>query len=153
MISNSDNAIRQYAGLWHRFLALFIDLLFLCAFFFPITRIVKGTWIMSVNDHRWVKEWFVTDPICLIFLCVMFGYFVLLEGLAGGTIGKMAVRIRVIDLQGRKPGLAKSLIRNLLRLIDGLPALNLIGILLILSTPERARFGDRVAETRVILKD
>jgi uncharacterized RDD family membrane protein YckC len=51
-----------------------------------------------------------------------------------------------------KPGLARSLVRNLLRFVDGLPALNILGVVLILRSPQRARFGDRVADTRVIKK-
>lgn len=44
----------------------------------------------------------------------------------------------------------RSLLRNALRLVDGLPALNIVGIILILRSSERARFGDRVAGTRVV---
>ncbi len=38
--------------------------------------------------------------------------------------------------------------RNLLRMLDGLPAFNIIGVVLILLSPEKARFGDRWAGTR-----
>lgn len=33
-------------------------------------------------------------------------------------------------------------------LIDGSPALNIVGVILILGSEKRARFGDRVAGTR-----
>jgi hypothetical protein len=49
---------------------------------------------------------------------------------------------------GGVPGLMK----GLLRIVDGLPAFNILGIVLILTSAERARFGDRVADTRVIQK-
>jgi hypothetical protein len=79
---------RAYAGVWCRFAALVLDVVFLSAVFFPVTRIVKGTWIMTAADHRWVRGWFVTDPLCLIFLAVIFLYFLFLEGLPGCTAGK-----------------------------------------------------------------
>jgi uncharacterized RDD family membrane protein YckC len=46
--------------------------------------------------------------------------------------------------------MARSAARNVLRVVDGLPVLNVVGIVLILTSPEKARFGDRVARTRVI---
>jgi uncharacterized RDD family membrane protein YckC len=43
--------------------------------------------------------------------------------------------MRVLDIAGDKIGLSKSLVRNLLRLVDGLPALNIFGIVLIITSP------------------
>ncbi|MGD8922931.1 MAG: RDD family protein [Candidatus Zixiibacteriota bacterium] len=146
--TKSDN--RQFAGLWPRLKALVLDFALLSLLFFPVTRIVKGTWIMSVSDHRWASGWFVTDPICLVFLAMIVLYFILLEGLAGATPGKMAVGIRVVSVEGKKPGLTRSIVRNVLRVVDSLPVLNILGVVLITKSPERARFGDRVAGTRVI---
>ena len=140
----------RYAGLWPRFLALLIDFVLLSLIFFPITKIVKGTWLMTTADHRWASGWFITDPLCLTFLAIIILYFILLEGLAGATIGKLIMGIRVVDIKGDKPGLMKSLVRNVLRAVDSLPVLNIIGVILILRSDERARFGDRVARTRVI---
>lgn len=143
-------SIEVYAGLGIRFLALAIDLAVFCMAFFPITRLVKGVWIMGQGDHQWAQGRFVSDPLCVAFFVVMLVYYVSLEGLAGATLGKWAVGIRVIRVDGRRPGLARGLVRNLFRLADGLPAFSILGIVLILTSAERARFGDRVAGTRVI---
>ena len=141
----------RYAGLWRRFLALLGDGLLFCALFFPITRVVKGIWVMAPDDHRWAYGLFITDPLCIAFLIVMFLYFVFLEGLVGRTIGKWLVGLRVIQAAGGdRPGLARGAVRNVLRVVDGLPALNIVGVVLILRSAERARFGDRVAGTRVV---
>ena len=147
---NSTHNKVQYAGLGLRFSALVLDFVFLSLLFLPIARITKGTWLMGVSDHRWVNGWIVTDPICLVFLLIIFAYFVLLEWLAGATLGKLAVHTRVIAGSGGKPGFTKSLVRNLLRVVDSLPALNIVGLVLIVRSSERARFGDRIAGTRVI---
>ena len=141
---------RRFAGLWPRFKALVLDFAILSLLFFPVTRIVKGTWIMSVSDHRWASGWFVTDPICLVFLAMIVLYFVFLEAFAGATLGKMAVGIRVMSVEGKKPGLMRSIVRNVLRVVDSLPVLNILGVVLITKSPDRARFGDRVAGTRVV---
>lgn len=150
MTSDSDVA---YAGLWPRFWALVVDGLLFCAVFFPVTRLLKGVWFMSAADHRWVSGLFITDPLCVAFLVVMLLYFVLLEAWAGATLGKWLLSIRVVDKGGGRPGLARSAIRNVLRLLDGLPAFNIVGVILIWRSSERARFGDRVAGTRVVWTD
>ncbi len=145
----STNGVR-YAGLRARFAALFVDLLVFCAFFFPITRLVKGVWLISPTDHRWRSGLFISDPICVAFFIVMVLYYVLLEGWFGLTAGKWVLGLRVTAWGGGRPGLKRALLRNLLRALDSLPAFNVLGVLLILRSPERARLGDRWAGTRVV---
>lgn len=141
---------KQYASLGQRFLALIIDFLLLSVVFFPVTRIVKGVWIMSSEDHRWDYGWLVTDPLCMVYLVVIVIYFVVLEGVLGATAGKGLMHLRVVMREGGYPGVKRALVRNLLRFVDALPAFNILGVILILSSPEKARFGDRVADTRVL---
>lgn len=149
---SQPNKKPQYAGLERRFGALVVDFILLSAVFFPVTRIVKGTWLMSQQDHLWGYGWVVTDPLCLISLVVIVLYFVLLEGLLGGTVGKKALGLQVVGPDGNRPGLGPALVRNLLRAVDALPAFCILGVVLIVNSPERARFGDRVGQTRVILR-
>ena len=140
----------HYGGLWVRFLALAVDGILFCLVFFPVTRLVKGVWVMSRSDHLWGYGWLVTDPICITFVVIIATYFVVLEGVVGATLGKWLLGLRVVQPDGAKPGLVKSTLRNLLRLVDGLPFLSILGAVLILISPERTRVGDRVAGTRVI---
>lgn len=141
---------KKYASLAIRFFALVIDFGLFCLLFFPTTRLIKGRWIMSAQDHRWFNGLFITDPLCILFLFIMLFYFILLEGYWGFTIGKFIVGIRVENLDGEKPGMKSSLIRNLSRMIDGLPAFNIAGIIAIVRSPENARIGDKLAKTRVV---
>lgn len=129
-----------------RGIALLLDFLFLSVFFFPATYLYSGKWIMGYEEHLWG----ISDPICLVFLFIIFAYFILMEAYVGWTIGKRILGMRVVDVTGYKIGLAKSLIRNLLRLVDGLPALNILGVVLIASSPRGQRFGDRIARTYVV---
>jgi len=101
---------------------------------------------MSPQEHLWG----ILDPICLVFLFVIFAYFILLEAYVGWTAGKRIMGMRVVDDSGSKIGIMKSLIRNLLRLVDGLPAFNILGIILIASSTKDQRFGDRIAKTFVV---
>ena len=140
----------HYAGLGRRFLALLVDFTLFCAVFFPVTRVIKGVWIMSAGDHLWRYGLLVTDPLCIAFLLFILFYFVILEGLVGATVGKWIMGVRVVSETNGKPGMMRSVIRNLLRVVDALPALNVVGVLLILRSEQNARFGDRVAGTRVV---
>ena len=139
----------DYAGPWVRFGAIVVDLAVLSVVFFVATRIVKGTWLMSASDHRWASGLFITDPLCLTFLAVMFLYFVVLEAWFGATVGKRIVRLRVTGCTGTM-GLRRSLVRNVLRVVDSLPVLGIMALVLISTSEERTRFGDRVAGTRVL---
>jgi len=142
-----------YAGLGSRFLALLIDGLLLSAVFFPTTRIVKGVWIMAPSDHLWRVGWLVSDPLCMIFLMVIFIYFAVLEGVFGRTVGKWFLGLQVVRKDAANPGLLRAVLRNLLRLVDALPVFSILGVVLIIVSPEKARVGDLVAGTRVVKID
>ena len=103
---------------------------------------------MGPEEHLWD----ISDPICLVFLFIIFVYLILLEAYVGWTIGKRILGMRVLDRDGNKIGLSKSAIRNLLRLVDGLPAFNILAIILIARSPTGQRFGDRIGGTYVIKK-
>jgi len=136
----------NYAGLLHRILAQLLDYLVFCIVFFPVTYLVKGTWLMTPEDHLWI----IFDPICGIFLVIIFAYFILLEWLAGFTIGKYLLKMRVVTLEGKKIALKHSLVRNFGRMIDGLPCFNIIGMLSIYRSEKKQRVGDKLAGTIVV---
>ena len=128
-----------------RGIALLLDFLFLSIFFFPATYLYSGKWVMGPEEHLWG----ITDPICLVFLFIIFTYFILMEAYVGWTVGKRILGMRVVDMADNKIGILKSLTRNLLRVVDSLPTLNILGIILIVHSPRGQRFGDRIAKTYV----
>jgi len=77
-------------------------------------------------------------------------YWVVFEGLWGTTVGKKVIGLRVVDEQGKVPGIVKSLIRNILRIVDALPTLYIIGILLIYTNDDNQRLGDMIGDTYVV---
>ncbi|MFC1916381.1 RDD family protein [Chloroflexota bacterium] len=126
--------------------AWLLDFLFLSIFFLPATYLYSGKWLMGPEEHLWG----ISDPICLVFLFIIFAYFILMEAYAGWTVGKRVLGMKVVDESGSKIGLSRSIIRNLLRFVDGLPAFNIFGIVLIAFSPRDQRFGDRIAKTYVV---
>jgi uncharacterized RDD family membrane protein YckC len=76
-------------------------------------------------------------------------YFIVMEATRGATLGKMALGLRVVKTDGSPISWSESIIRNLLRIIDGL-FIYLVGAILIWTSPLHQRLGDRAAKTIVV---
>ncbi len=80
-----------------------------------------------------------------------FGYFVFFELYwSGQSLGKRALKIRVMSSRGGRLTFADVLMRNLLRPLDFLPVLMTVGGVVALIDPLRRRFGDLAADTIVV---
>lgn len=77
-------------------------------------------------------------------------YHVGFEGYYGQTPGKYARGIVVVKSDGSQISWAASLIRNLLRFVDALPAFYLIGIVAAYASDEHQRVGDMAGDTVVV---
>lgn len=77
------------------------------------------------------------------------GYFVVLEWLFGKTIGKRLVGVVVVSDDGRRISVRQAVVRNVLRLIDGLFAYGL-ALLVMFTSREVKRVGDHAADTLVV---
>ena len=88
--------------------------------------------------------------VAVVFL-VQFVYDVLFETLASGrTPGKRWTGLRVVRADGAPIGFVTSAVRNLLRLVDGLPGMYAVGIVAILASSRNQRLGDMAAGTLVV---
>lgn len=84
---------------------------------------------------------------------VYFLYHPVLEVLMRGrTPGKRSAGARIVTLEGATPTTGSLLMRNLFRLIDGLPAFYAVGLGCCLLTDKRVRLGDLVAGTVLVLE-
>lgn len=137
---------RKPAGILIRGAAIGIDYLILSLHFFPVTKVVKGVWIMGSEEHIWEG---IFDPICAVFLVLIFAYMILFEGWWSRTPGKALLGMMVITNEGQPIGMRRSLIRFAGRFVDGIAA-NLVGVLIMLNDPCRRRMGDKWAGTMVI---
>lgn len=87
----------------------------------------------------------------LAYFIIGIGYGIVAEWFwRGQTIGKRLLRLRVIDQQGLRLQFSQIVVRNLLRLVDSLPAFYLLGGLACLASPRAQRLGDIAAGTLVI---
>jgi uncharacterized RDD family membrane protein YckC len=86
-----------------------------------------------------------------ISFAVYVGYDILFEVARGGqTPGKKSAGIRVVRSLGRPVDLSSSAIRNVLRVVDGLPFAYIPGTISILVTKRNQRLGDLAAGTLVV---
>src|SRR3989344_5140127 len=88
--------------------------------------------------------------ITLIAMPLYLIYMTLTEGMYSQSLGKKLFGIKVLMVDGSKCSFKAAIIRNLLRIIDALPSLYIVGILAITFTKKRQRFGDLAAKTVVV---
>lgn len=87
----------------------------------------------------------------IVYFVVLWGYPILCETLfAGQTPGKRVMELRVISADGAPVGWIASIVRNLLRTVDFLPAFYGVGLVSSFGDPWGRRLGDMVARTIVI---
>jgi len=129
------------AGLGARFLAFMLD-----------TALVLGGISLAGALTRMVLPLGVDYAIvALLNLFAGMGYSVFCEmRLAGQTMGKKLLRLRVVDAQARKLTLSQSVVRNVARTVDFLPVFYGFGGLVALSDRLGRRLGDLVAGTVVV---
>jgi uncharacterized RDD family membrane protein YckC len=89
--------------------------------------------------------------VAIASLLLLLGYDVLFEVLGGGrTLGKRVAGLRVVLDTGAPIGLRASLIRNLLRLVEGVALLYVPAMISVLATGSNQRLGDLAAGTLVV---
>ncbi|MBI3679471.1 MAG: RDD family protein [Acidobacteria bacterium] len=141
-------AAAAIARLGDRFLAVLLDA-FLWAGVFALT----GMW----SARRWggltesgfslagTAAWVAITATLLAGLL----YYWVCEGLFGVTLGKALIGIAVRRTDGTACTMSSSLIRNLLRLVDGIGGY-LVGLVAALLSRSRQRLGDHAARTIVV---
>lgn len=143
----------QYASLVTRFVASLIDLVILVVFA-VVLAIPFG--ILAWSSRYWtggIGPWvaLIWGPFVVVVFVLWVLYFTYLESSNGQTFGKRAVDLKVISVPtGKPPDVAHALVRNVVRIIDWLPVLYLVGFLIALVTPRKQRLGDILANTAVV---
>ena len=87
----------------------------------------------------------------LVYFALVLVYYSATEAVWGATVGKRALGLSVVDAEtGGRAGGGKVVARNLLRIVDILPILYLLGLIVMLATPNKQRIGDLAAGTVVV---
>jgi uncharacterized RDD family membrane protein YckC len=123
-----------------------IWLILIIAFFVVIALVDPSMHSFFRLGEKWATALFIFIPFVLFW-----GYFTLFEAFWNGrTPGKRIARIRVIQRTGRGIGLFESMTRNLLRIVDQIPFIYVVGVISIFLTRQHQRLGDLAAGTIVV---
>ena len=139
-----------YQGIGIRFAAKVIDSIVLF-FVFVIGGIPFVLIFGGLDGVGFDQEGPLSFLLNMIFIVVGFAYFVIMEGSRGQTVGKMVLGIKVVKEDGSPCDVHAALIRNALRIVDGI-MVYLVGVILIATSATKQRLGDRVAKTVVVKK-
>ena len=89
-----------------------------------------------------------------LFLLLAFAYFLVTEIVWAQTLGKRVMKLRVVHADGSALGARGAFVRNLVRIVDWLPGLYIIGAIAVFATgARRQRLGDIAAQTTVVAAD
>ncbi len=131
------------AGPVTRFLAWMFDLL--CILLIMSVLQIITTFVLLVSPA-------LGSALTVVFgFVVTVGYGMGLEWFwRGQTVGKRLLRLRVVDASGLRLQFSQVAIRNLLRVVDLLPGMYLVGGVATLCSRKAQRLGDLAANTVVI---
>jgi uncharacterized RDD family membrane protein YckC len=89
-----------------------------------------------------------------LYVALVLLYYLVLEWTIGQTVGKLLLGLRVVRAGGGRPSVWAVAIRTVLRIVDWLPLLYLVGFIAMLSTGARPRrLGDLAAGTEIMRAD
>jgi uncharacterized RDD family membrane protein YckC len=138
----------EHVGVALRFVALLIDGAVFFVLGFVIALMSGGTSSASTVGTQ-TAGFHLAGGSFLVWCLISLAYYISCETLLGGTLGKLALGLRVVDEEGGQIKWGASVVRNLLRIVDGL-FFYLIGAVAVWSSPARQRLGDRAAHTYVV---
>ena len=147
VVSTPERVAFQYeiAGIGSRFLAQFIDVLVI-----TIIQIVLTIGAAALGGIFNSIQVFALVELILSFILIA-GYFLISEAAWNGqTLGKRYVRLRAVGDHGEPLTIGQAAIRNLIRVVDFLPAFYAIGIVTMFSNSRAKRLGDFAAGTLVV---
>ncbi|MFL5766765.1 MAG: RDD family protein [Actinomycetota bacterium] len=144
-------------GVGRRAVAILLDSL---VFIVPAAPVVAH--IFATTSHLYVysrtlgRQTFVTrtslgwENSALALLAIAWlAYMTVMESAYGASLGKFALGIRVVRLDGQPVDGFTSFLRNILRAVDAV-GFYLVGAIIVWNSPLKQRLGDKAAKTIVV---
>lgn len=152
----------EVVGIGNRFIAALIDsiiiglllvaLNFLLAFILELFGAFETDLVDFADEIGWSQGLAIAIFTLLQFI-VFWGYYIGFEMLwQGQSPGKRWTKIRVVRVDGNPVGFGEVAIRNLVRIIDFLPATYALGLVTMFFSENARRLGDYAAGT-IVIKD
>jgi uncharacterized RDD family membrane protein YckC len=106
-------------------------------------------WVVPYGYHDPTLDLWAQGVISLASGALVLGYFGWLESREGRSLGKRALGLRVVRVDGRPMGVREAVLRNLVKLVPLLLVADTL-VMLLAFRKDRQRVSDKIAETIVI---
>ena len=145
--AQSESKALRYAGFWLRFVAALIDGLILWAIGALISLMFFGAIFISYRTHGWS----VFSSNLIVGAIINWLYYAGMESSARqATFGKVALSVKVTDLNQERISFARATGRHFAKYISAITLL--IGYMMAGFTEKKQALHDQIADTLVILK-
>ena len=115
-----------------------------------VVSVVVGVTIGDASVEGEEFSFLLSGAALNVFLVLVLLYYFALEAVIGRTVGKLLLGLQVVDRGGGRPSVWAVAIRTVLRVVDWLPWLYLVGFIATIATgTRRQRLGDLAAKTSV----
>ncbi len=152
-VATPENVSFGYAlaGLGSRFMAALVDSLLIVLIQVLVVALGLALALRALQGDGADSLGFVGLALVMLSMLLFWGYYVFFELVWNGqTPGKRWVGLRVLRVNGQPAGAVEVLIRNLVRLVDFLPAAYGAGIVCMFIDSQSRRLGDLAAGTVVV---
>lgn len=127
-------------GVGRRAVAIIID---------SILLIAVGYAIAALTGNTTSAGFAMEGAPAFLWFAIALGYYIVMEAMAGRTLGKQVMGLKVVKQNGEALDWQGSIIRNVLRIIDGL-FFYLVGAIVVWVSKGKQRLGDMAAHTMVV---
>ena len=139
----STDQFPGYAGFWKRVFAFVIDWLLLAGVFFLIDLLTGGLLFEPAEDEPW------SMISRILGIAIPWGYYALFESSEQqGTLGKLAMHIKVTDMEGGRVSFLRASVRHFAKILSSM--LLLLGYLMIPFTSRKQGLHDLIASCVVV---
>lgn len=159
-----ENESTEYAGFWIRFIAYIIDSFIIGFLEFIIVLPLLGLFGVKVFELSTLRDLENADSDLLVpviasaitglsltvLLITWFYYALLQSGARQATVGKMALVLKVTDVNGDRLTFARVSLRYFSKILSGL--FMMIGYIMAGFTPKKQALHDYIANTYVVRK-
>lgn len=143
------------SGVGRRFLATLVDAIVFVVALIPIFAAFGQDGGCDTGTAMTLSFTWESEPVSLcggvagLWYLAVFAYYVVLEKVLGGTIGKLVLGLRVRRLDGGEISWGQSVGRTALRIVDGF-LFYLVAAIAVWSSDRNQRIGDMAAKTLVV---
>lgn len=133
-----------FAGFWIRFAAFFIDYLIIALVTSPVSIAISIT-SSSNSDEVSVAQVLLS----IVFAAIQFTYFIFMTGKYGATLGKMALKLKVVRVDFTEVDYGTAAVRELSKILSG--CVCYLGYIWVAFDDRKQSWHDKIANTYVIV--